>query len=46
MPGGRYAFTVSPGCWDVDAGSTSAGQEARQRLSVAAGGTTRYTVTG
>ena len=45
-PGARYPFTVSAGCWDVDAGSTATGGEARQRMSVAAGGTTVYTVTG
>ncbi len=45
-PGGRYPFTVSSGCWDVDAGSTATGGEARQRMTVGAGGTTVYTVTG
>lgn len=44
-PGGRYPFTVSAGCWDVDAGSTATGGEARQRMSVDIGGTTVYTVT-
>lgn len=43
--GRSYTFRVSAGCWDVDAGTVGAG-EARQRLSVAAGRTTRYTVTG
>lgn len=43
-PGQGYSFTVSAGCWDVDAGAVGVG-EARQRLSVAAGGTTEYTVT-
>jgi hypothetical protein len=42
--GSYYQFTVSAGCWDVDAGSIGVG-EARQRMSVAAGGVTRYTVT-
>jgi hypothetical protein len=42
--GESYQFTVSAGCWDVDAGSIGVG-EARQRMSVAAGGITRYTVT-
>lgn len=42
--GQSYAFTVSAGCWDVDAGSVGYG-EARQRLSVAANGITQYTVT-
>ncbi len=42
--GESYQFTVSAGCWDVDAGSIGYG-EARQRMSVAAGGLTRYTVT-
>ncbi len=44
-PGASYPFTVSAGCWDVDAGSTATGGEARQRMSVEAGGTTVYTVT-
>lgn len=43
-PGQSYDFTVSAGCWDVDAGSIGHG-EARQRMDVAAGGLTRYTVT-
>lgn len=43
-PGTSYDFTVSAGCWDVDAGSIGHG-EARQRMDVAAGGVTRYTVT-
>jgi hypothetical protein len=42
--GGRYQWTVSAGCWDVDAGTFGVG-EARQRMSVAAGGITQYTVT-
>ncbi len=42
--GDSYSFTVSAGCWDVDAGSVGYG-EARQRMSVAAGGITEYTVT-
>jgi len=41
--GGRYRFTVSAGCWDVDAGAIGVG-EARQRMDVAAGGLSRYTV--
>lgn len=44
-PGQRYSFTVSAGCWDVDAGAIGVG-EARQRMSVAAGGITEYTVNG
>jgi hypothetical protein len=36
-------FTVSAGCWDVDAGSIGYG-EAKQRMNVAAGRLTRYTV--
>jgi hypothetical protein len=45
IPAGRqYSFTVSAGCWDVDAGAFGKG-EARQRMTVAAGGSTRYTVT-
>lgn len=43
-PGRSYRFTVSAGCWDVDAGSIGKG-EARQRMQVAAGGGVRYTVT-
>ena len=42
--GGRYQFTVSAGCWDVDAGTFGVG-EARQRMNVAAGGITVYPVT-
>jgi hypothetical protein len=42
--GGRYDFTVSAGCWDVDAGTFGVG-EARQRVNVAPGGLTVYTVT-
>ncbi len=34
-PGGSYRFTVSAGCWDVGAGSTSAMVEGYQRLTVA-----------
>lgn len=44
QPGQSYSFTVSAGCWDVDAGVIGYG-EARQRLDVAAYGITRYTVT-
>ncbi len=44
--GESYTFTVSAGCWDVDAGSTSRGAEARQRLQVAPGGGARYVVGG
>ena len=33
--GGSYRFTVSAGCWDVAAGSTTAMVEGRQRLTVA-----------
>ena len=43
--GASRAFTVSAGCWDVDAGAFGVG-EARQRMSVAPGGITRYTVNG
>ncbi|MDB5539252.1 MAG: hypothetical protein JWQ89_979 [Devosia sp.] len=43
-PGQSHSFTVSAGCWDVDAGAFGVG-EARQRLDVAAGGITEYTVT-
>ena len=43
-PGQAYSFTVSAGCWDVDAGAFGVG-EARHRLDVAAGGITEYTVT-
>lgn len=44
-PGSSYQFVVSAGCWDVDAGSIGVG-EARQRMTVQAGGITQYTVTG
>ncbi|HEX9951878.1 MAG TPA: hypothetical protein VGB53_08935 [Rubricoccaceae bacterium] len=44
-PGQAYPFTVSAGCWDVDAGSTAASVEARQRLTVPASGSMVYTVT-
>ena len=44
-PGYQYEFTVSAGCWDVDAGNTASGHEARQRMNVSAGGRTVYTVT-
>ena len=40
-----YRFTVSAGCWDVDAGTSGVG-EARQRMTVAPNQMTRYTVTG
>ena len=43
-PGRSYQFQVSAGCWDIDAGAFGVG-EARQRLTVAAGQVTRYTVT-
>jgi hypothetical protein len=43
-PGGSYQFTVSAGCWDVDAGSYENG-EARQRMQVEANGGVEYTVT-
>ena len=42
-PGDSYSFTVSAGCWDVDGGTFGVG-EARQRMNVAAGGRTRYTI--
>ena len=41
--GGSRAFTVSAGCWDVDAGAFGVG-EARQRMTVDPGGITQYTV--
>lgn len=43
QPGQSRDFTVSAGCWDVDAGSY-AGGEARQRMQVEAGGGVNYTV--
>jgi hypothetical protein len=43
-PGYSYDFTVSAGCWDVDAGSGEG--EARHRMQVDPGGITQYTVTG
>ncbi len=42
-PGASLDFTVSAGCWDVDAGAIGVG-EARKRMQVAAGGRTTYTV--
>ena len=44
-PGSSFAFTVSAGCWDVDAGTLGVG-DAKQRMDVAAGGITRYTING
>ena len=41
--GGRYDFTLSAGCWDVDAGAVGVG-EARQRFNVQGGGVFVYTV--
>jgi hypothetical protein len=43
-PGGSYQFTVSAGCWDVSAGSTSGAAEARQRMTIQPNGGVRYTV--
>jgi hypothetical protein len=43
--GGSFQFTVSAGCWDVDGGTLGVG-EARQRMTVAGGGITRYTING
>ena len=48
-PGQSYSFTVSAGCWDVDAFSSGSGGnygEARQRMTVRAGGIVQYTVSG
>jgi hypothetical protein len=48
-PGQSYSFTVSAGCWDVDAFSSGSGSnygEARQRMTVRAGGIVEYTVNG
>jgi hypothetical protein len=42
-PGQSRDFTVSAGCWDVDAGSFSGG-EARMRMNVEANGGVEYTV--
>jgi len=44
-PGRSYDFKLSAGCWDVDAGAYGIG-EARQQLTVRAGGLMRYGVTG
>lgn len=46
-PGESYAWNVSAGCWDVDAGYGwgTGYAEARQKVTVSAGGTVRYTVT-
>jgi hypothetical protein len=43
--GDSYRFTVSAGCWDVDAGTIGYG-EARQRMTVVPNGMAQYTVTG
>lgn len=44
IPSGRsYQFTVSAGCWDVDGGVIGVG-EAKQRLTVAPGRITPYTI--
>lgn len=44
-PGGSRQFTVSAGCWDVDAGTLGVG-EARQRMTVPANAIQRYRITG
>lgn len=41
--GGTYAFKVSAGCWDVDAGIFGVG-EAKKRFNIQAGSTIRYNV--
>ena len=47
IPQGRsFKFEVSEGCWAVIAGDTANGGDARKDLNVAAGGTTRFRVTG
>ena len=46
-PGQSYSFTVSAGCWDVNAFSTGSGTDygqARQRMQVKPGGIVQYTV--
>jgi hypothetical protein len=48
-PGQSYSFTVSAGCWDVNAFSSGSGTdygEARQRMTVRGGGIVEYTVNG
>lgn len=42
-PGGSYDFTVTPGCYDVDAGTIGVG-EARQRMQIRAYGGVEYVV--
>ncbi len=41
--GGQYDFTVSAGCWDVDAGTLGVG-EARQRMHIPANAIQPYVV--
>lgn len=43
-PGEARSFTLSAGCWDVGGGEF-AGGEAYQRMTIAAGGVTRLTIT-
>ena len=42
--GGERSFTVSAGCWDVGGGEL-AGVEGYKRVTIAAGGITRLTIT-
>jgi hypothetical protein len=44
-PGESRQFTVSAGCWDVDAGTLGVG-EARQRMTVPANAIQPYRITG
>lgn len=41
--GQSATFTVSAGCWDV-IGSAAGVADARKRMNVSAGGTTKYTI--
>ena len=44
-PGQSRQFTVSAGCWDVDAGTLGVG-EARQRMTLPANSIQPYEITG
>ena len=43
-PGGARSFTLSAGCWDVGGGEFGGG-EAYERMTIAPGGVTRFTIT-
>ncbi|MGB3338684.1 MAG: hypothetical protein WBA73_16035 [Devosia sp.] len=43
-PGGARSFTLSAGCWDVGGGEFGGG-EAYERMTIAPGSVTRFTIT-